>query len=180
MLLQVSWSRRHTVPVPLFNKEKRHGSSNSSRVPHRDTELHVQRFAEGDGVLQKAFGAKVLEVFPSLDERGIMHATIQIGNSIVMMGDERPGQSCPSAETLGGSPISLFIYVPDADAAFKQTVAAGGTVTMPVADMFWGDRAGHLKDPFGYSWMIATHTQDLTQEQIRQGAEAFFAQMAKK
>ena len=87
---------------------------------------------------------------------------------------------CQSAETLGASPISLYLYVSDADAAFKQAVAVGATVTMPVADMFWGDRAGHVKDPFGYSWMIATHTQDLTQEQIRKGGEAFFAQMAKK
>ena len=127
---------------------------------------------------KKAFGANVLDVFPSPTGRGIMHATMQIGNSIMMMGDENPG--CKSAETLGGSPISLFIYVPNVDAAFKQAIEAGATVVMPVADMFWGDRAGHLKDPFGYSWMIATHTQDLTQEQIRKGAEAFFAQMAKK
>src|SRR3989338_7291964 len=116
---------------------------------------------------KKAFGAKVLDVFPSPIGSGIMHATIQIGNSIVMMGDENPGQSCNSAETLGGSPISLYVYVPNADAAFKQAVAAGGTATMPVADMFWGDRAGSLRDPFGYTWMIATHAQDLTQEQIR-------------
>ncbi len=109
-----------------------------------------------------------------------MHATIQISDSILMMGDENLEQSCKSAETLGGSPISLFIYVPNADAAFKQAVAAGGTAAMPVADMFWGDRAGSIKDPFGYSWMIATHTQDLTQKQIRKGAESFFAQMAKK
>jgi len=95
-----------------------------------------------------------------------------------MMGDEGPQGK--SAETLGSSPISLYIYVPNADAAFKQAVAAGGTATMPVADMFWGDRAGHIRDPFGYSWMIATHTQDLTPEQIRKGAEAFFSQMGKK
>ena len=127
---------------------------------------------------KKAFGAKVLDVFPDLTGRGIMHATIQIGDSIIMMGDEGP--RCQSAETLGSSPITLFIYVPNADATFKQAVAAGGTVAMPMAEMFWGDRAGSIKDPFGYSWMIATHTRDLTQEQIRKGAEAFFAQMAKK
>lgn len=129
---------------------------------------------------KKAFGAKVLDVFPSLNGRGIMHATIQICDSIVMMGDENPGMRSKSAETLGDSPISLFLYVANADAAFKQAVAAGCTVVMPVADMFWGDRAGHIRDPFGYSWMIATHTQDLTKEQIRKGAEVFFAQMAKK
>lgn len=127
---------------------------------------------------QHAFGAKVLELFPNPSGQGIMHATIKIGDSIIMMGDEGP--QCQSAETLGGSPITLFVYMPNADAAFTQAVAAGGTATMPVADMFWGDRAGSIKDPFGYTWMIATHTKDLTQEQIRKGAEAFFAQMAKK
>ena len=129
---------------------------------------------------KKAFGATVLDVFNNPSGRGIMHATMRIGNSIVMMGDENPGQNCKSAETLGSSPISLFVYVPNADVAFKQAVAAGGTAMMPVADMFWGDRAGSIKDPFGYTWMIATHTQDLTNEQIRQGAEAFFAHMAKQ
>ncbi len=130
---------------------------------------------------KKAFGAKVLDLLPNLTGRGTMHATIQIGDSIVMMGDEMPGTNCSrSAESLGGSPITLYVYVPNADAAFKQAVAAGGTVVMPVADMFWGDRAGSIKDPFGYSWMIATHTQDLTNDEIRKGAEAFFAQMAKK
>ncbi len=131
---------------------------------------------------KKAFGAKVLDLFQNPLGPGIMHATIQIGNSVMMMGDERPAaENCAkSAETLGGSPMSLFLYVPDADRAFKQAVAAGAKVEMPVADMFWGDRAGSIKDPFGYSWMIATHKQDLTQEEIRKNAEVFFAQMAKK
>ena len=129
---------------------------------------------------KKAFGAKVLDLFQDPSSQGTLHAALQIGNSIVMMGDEMPGQSCKSAETLGSSPISLYVYVPDADAAFQQAVAAGGTEAMPVADMFWGDRAGQIKDPFGYSWMIATHKQDLTDDQVRKGAEAFFAQMSKK
>ena len=130
---------------------------------------------------KKAFGAKVLDLMSDPSGRRTMHATIQIGNSIVMMGDEIPGaENCAkSAETLGNSPISLYLYVPNADAAFNQAVAAGGKVTMPVADMFWGDRCGSLKDPFGYTWMIATHKQDLTKEQIQKGAEAFFAANAK-
>ena len=127
---------------------------------------------------KEAFGAKVMDLMKRPDGKGVMHATMQIGDSILMMGDEGP--QCTSAETLGESPISLYVYVSDADAAFKQAVAAGCTVTMPMADMFWGDRAGGIKDPFGYSWMIAAHTQDLTQDQINKGAEAFFAQMAKK
>ena len=131
---------------------------------------------------KKAFGAKVLDLFPNPLGQGIMHATIQIGNSVLMMGDEMPNaEKCAkSAETLGSSPISLYVYVADADATFKQAVAAGGIVTMPMMDMFWGDRAGNIKDPFGYSWMIATHKRDLTPDEIKKGAEAFFTQMAKK
>ena len=130
---------------------------------------------------KKAFGAKVLDLMPNLSGSGTMHAAIQIGNSILMMGDEMPSPNCgKSAETIGSSPISLYLYVENVDAAFKQAVAAGAREVMPVMDMFWGDRAGNLKDPFGYSWMIATHTRDLTQDEIKKGAETFFAQMAKK
>jgi PhnB protein len=124
---------------------------------------------------KKAFGATVLDLFPSLDGKGIMHAAIQIGDSILMMGDEAPGMSSKSAETLGTSPISLYLYVTNADDVFKRAVAAGATAIYPVTDMFWGDRAGHLKDPFGYQWMVATHKRDLTKEETRKGAEAFFA-----
>lgn len=124
---------------------------------------------------KKAFGAKVLDVFPNPAGKGIMHATMQIGDSILMMGDEMPQSK--SAESMGGSPVSLFVYVPNADEVFRQAVAAGATATMPVAEMFWGDRCGNVLDPFGYSWMIATHTRDLSKEEIRKGGEAFFASM---
>jgi uncharacterized glyoxalase superfamily protein PhnB len=130
---------------------------------------------------KKAFNAQLVDLFPNMDGKGIMHATIKIGDSILMMGDEmNNGDNCPkSAETLGASPNSFFLYVPNVDAFFEQAIAAGGKVTMPVTDMFWGDRAGQLIDPFGYSWMIATHTQDLTMEQIGKNAKEFFASMNK-
>ncbi len=128
----------------------------------------------------KAFGAKALDIFPNMDGKGIMHATVQIGDSIMMMGDENPKQNCKSAETLGNSPISFFLYVADVDAAFKKAVAAGCTSVMPVMEMFWGDRAGSLKDPFGYSWMIATHKRDMSKEEIRKEAVAFFEKMSGK
>lgn len=128
---------------------------------------------------KKAFGAEILDNMPGPGGRGTMHATLKIGNSIFMMGDERPdAENCgKSAETLGNSPISLYVYVPDADAAFKQAMAAGGKEAMPVMDMFWGDRAGTIKDPFGYMWMIATHKKDLTKDEIQKGAKEFFEQM---
>ena len=131
---------------------------------------------------KRAFDAEVVDLLSSPTGQGTMHASLKIGNSIVMMGDEMPdAENCvKSAETLGTSPISLYVYVSDVDTAFKKAVAAGGTVSMPVSNAFWGDRVGQIRDPFGYSWMIATHKQDLTKDEIRQGAEAFFAQMAKK
>lgn len=131
---------------------------------------------------KKAFNAEVLALFPSPTGQGVMHATMKIGNSILMMGDEMPSnEDCgKSAETVGSSPISLYIYVPDVDTTFKQAIAAGGVVTMAVSDAFWGDRTGMIKDPFGYSWMIATHKQDLTEEQVQKGAEEFMASMDKK
>jgi PhnB protein len=128
---------------------------------------------------QKAFGAKELDVFPAPDGRGTMHATMQIGDSILMMGDERPNQNCKSAESLGTSPISFFIYVPNVDMVFEKAIEAGAKITMPLDDMFWGDRCGSLKDPFGYTWMIATHTRNLSRDEVREGAESFFASMAK-
>lgn len=124
---------------------------------------------------KKALSAEILEVLPMPDGNGTMHATMKIGNSILMMGDEMP--NCPSAETLGGSSISLFIYVPNVDTAFEQAIAAGAMETMPVMDMFWGDRCGNLADPFGYTWMIGTHVRDMTPEEIQQGAKAFFEMM---
>lgn len=126
---------------------------------------------------KKAFGAKELGISPAPDGKGIMNAMIQVGDSVVMLGDEKFGGDCKSAESLGTSPVSLYLYVKDADAAFQKAVNAGAEVSMPMADMFWGDRSGAVKDPFGYTWMFATHTRDLSEEEIQKGAKAFFASM---
>lgn len=126
---------------------------------------------------KKAFGAEVTGLFPNPMGPGIMHAAVRIGNSLVMMADEMQG--CQSAEKLGASPVSLFLYVDNADEVFKKALAAGASSVMPVEDMFWGDRAGNVEDPFGYSWMIATHTRDLTQDQMKKEAMAFFVEAAK-
>ena len=129
---------------------------------------------------EKAFGAKQKMLMPGPEGKGIMHAELTIGDSVMMLGDENPQQSCKSAETLGNSPIKLWLYVQNVDKSFKKAVDAGCTVEMPVQDMFWGDRFGAVKDPFGYTWNFATHTQDLTADQITHGAEEFFEQMAHK
>ena len=142
--------------------------------------LTLKNSREAIAFYEKAFGAKSLDVFPSLDGKGTMHALIKIGDSFLMMGDEMPYEGCSkSAESLGDSPISLYVYVPNVDAVFKQAVAAGAAVVMSVEEMFWGDRCGTLKDPFGYSWTIATHTRDLSREEIQKDAQAFFQQAGK-
>jgi uncharacterized glyoxalase superfamily protein PhnB len=129
---------------------------------------------------RRAFGAQELFVMPGPDGKGVMHAEIRIGDSIIMLGEEHPGEACKSAQTLGGSPVSFYLYLEDVDEAFRVAVAAGATVAMPVEEMFWGDRVGTVQDPFGHSWSLATHTRDLTPEEVRQGAQAFFARMGQK
>lgn len=129
---------------------------------------------------KKAFGATEHNVMPCPDGQGIMHAEVKVGDSTIMVGDENPERECRSAESLGGSPISLYLYVKDVDTAFRRALAAGGVSKMPVQDMFWGDRVGSIKDPFGYSWSLATHVADLSPEEIARGAEAAFAGMGKR
>ncbi len=126
---------------------------------------------------KKAFNAQQLERLDGPDGK-VMHAGLQIGNSRFMIGEESVQSNCPSPVALNGTPTALYLYVEDVDAAFKQAVNAGAKVEMPVADMFWGDRAGQLSDPFGHRWWLATHTQDLTPEQIKQGAQQACAEKA--
>jgi uncharacterized glyoxalase superfamily protein PhnB len=129
---------------------------------------------------RRAFGAEEISVMPGLDGKGVMHAELRIGDSIIMMGEENPQEPCKSAETMGGSPITFYIYVENVDEAFSTALTAGAEVRMPVEDMFWGDRVGTVQDPFGYKWTLATHIKDLTPKELQEGAEAFFAQMARK
>jgi PhnB protein len=123
---------------------------------------------------KKALGAE--ELGRSLGPDGkIMHAEIKIGNSRVMVNDVMMGKG-PKA--LGGSPASLWLFVDDSDALFKRALGAGATVAMPIADQFWGDRAGAVIDPAGYTWWIASRKEDLTPAEMRQRAEDFFKQTA--
>ena len=128
---------------------------------------------------QKAFAAREIMRMSGPDGK-IMHAEIQIGDSRVMLADERPGMGCVSPVSLGHATDSLYVYVPDVDAAFKRAVAAGAKVVMPVTDMFWGDRFGAVDDPSGHRWGLATHVEDPTPDQMAQRQKEFFASMAKK
>jgi PhnB protein len=126
---------------------------------------------------KRALGAKERGIARGPDGK-IMHAEIQIGNSIIMLNDEI--MKTRSSESIGGSPVSFYVYVEDVDAAFKKAVSEGGKATMPVMDMFWGDRMGHFTDPFGYSWTLATHVKDVTPEEMKKGQDEFMKQMASK
>jgi uncharacterized glyoxalase superfamily protein PhnB len=128
----------------------------------------------------RAFGAQERFAMPGPDGKGVMHAELLVGDSIIMMGDENPQNPCQSAETMGGSPVGFYLYVENVDAAFARAVEAGAVVRMPVQDMFWGDRVGSVQDPFGYGWMLATHVKDLTPQEVAEGARTAFAQMAQK
>jgi PhnB protein len=118
---------------------------------------------------KKAFDAVELIRMPGPNGK-VMHAQLRIGDSIIMLADSFPeGGRGPKA--LNGSPVYLHMYVPDVDTTFAQAVAAGAISKMPVTDMFWGDRYGQLADPFGHNWAIATHTRDVTPEQMQQAMQ---------
>ena len=122
----------------------------------------------------KAFGAVELARLPGPDGR-LMHAMLRIGDSPLMLVDEMPEHGALGPLALKGSPVTLHLSVKDVDAAVAQAVAAGATVTMPVADMFWGDRYGLVQDPFGHNWSVATHIRDLSPKEI----QAAFAEACK-
>jgi PhnB protein len=123
--------------------------------------------SEAIAFYKKALGAS--EVMRMDDPSGkIHHAEIEIGDSRIMLADEHPEIQALSPKTIGGSPVSLHLYVENVDAA----VAAGAKLVRPVADQFYGDRVGGIEDPFGYRWFIATHKEDLTMEEIRRHAAA--------
>jgi uncharacterized glyoxalase superfamily protein PhnB len=136
--------------------------------------LAVRGAAEAIAFYERAFGARELYRMPGPDGR-VMHAEIQLGDSIVMLGDEAPEMGAPSPATVGGSTVALLFYVPDVDAAYARAVAAGATSVQGPADMFWGDRYAQVRDPFGHRWSIATHVADLSPEQIQAGMEAWMA-----
>jgi uncharacterized glyoxalase superfamily protein PhnB len=114
---------------------------------------------------KKAFNAVETARIPG-PEGKLIHAAVRIGDSTVMLVDAFPGWGSQDPIALKGTPVTLHMYVPDVDATFKQAIAAGATAKMEVADMFWGDRYGQVVDPFGHSWSIATHTRDMTPEQM--------------
>ena len=144
-------------------------------TPH----LVIRDAAKAMELYKKAFGAQSVSVHHTPNGK-VMHADLKIGDSRVMLADEFPGTPCLSPQTVGGTTNVLHIYVEDADSRYNSAVAAGATALMPVMDMFWGDRNGQLRDPFGHVWAIATHTEDVTPAELEKRGAAMFAEMAKQ
>ena len=146
-----------------------------SITPH----LVIREAREAIEFYKKVFGAKVNFIQDRPDGK-IMHAAIKIGDSILMIAEECPShegheENCVrSPADVGGTTANLYLYVNDAESVFNTAVKNGATVSMAVTDMFWGDRVGMFKDPFGHFWTVATHIKDVSPEEMKEGAEKFF------
>src|SRR5262245_59116013 len=143
-----------------------------SLTPH----LELRGAARAIDFYKTAFGAVEIRRNLGPDGRLIMHAQLQIGDSMLLLHDEFAESGGQSPHTLEGSPVTLHLYVEDADALFKQAVDAGATVAMPMQDTFWGDRYGQLVDPFGHNWSIGSKIENLDDREIRKRAEKLFDQ----
>jgi PhnB protein len=113
-----------------------------------------------------AFGATELMRMPSPDGR-VAHAELKIGDSVIILADEPSNGAFKSAQSLGGTPVSLMVYIPEVDQVFERAISAGAKETRPVQDQFYGDRSGNLIDPFGHSWTVSTHVEDVTPEEMQ-------------
>lgn len=133
--------------------------------------LIIRGATEAIEFYKKAFGAIELFRFPA-PEGKIGHAEIKIGDSPVMLADEYPDMGYKGPETLGGSPVSIMIYVDDVDTTFNQAVDLGATVKEALSDKFYGDRMGTVVDPFGHVWHVATHKEDVSVEELQRRAQA--------
>jgi PhnB protein len=136
--------------------------------------LIINGAADGIEYYKKAFGATELFRMPAPEGR-IGHAEIKIGDSPIMLADEFPEMGYKSPQSLGGSPVSIMIYVEDVDTVFNQAIAAGGKEQRPVKDQFYGDRMGTLEDPYGHVWHVATHKEDVTPEEMEKRMKAHTA-----
>jgi PhnB protein len=133
--------------------------------------LIVKNAAKAIDFYKSVFGAT--EKFRMADPKGrVGHAEIKIGGSTVMMADEHPERGFVSPQTLGGTPVSLLLYVPNVDEVTKRAVDSGAKLMMPVQDQFYGDRTGTVEDPFGHVWTVATHKEDISPEEMKRRVDA--------
>ena len=129
---------------------------------------------------KKAFGAKGGICMTGPEGKGVMHAELAIGNSTIMLTEENEQWGLTSAETMGGSPASIHLYLDNVDSAYKKAIDAGCTELAPLMDTFWGDRYGKVSDPFGYQWGLATHIEDVSEEEMARRAADWFSQAAQE
>jgi PhnB protein len=129
--------------------------------------LVIKGAAKAIDYYKSVFGATVAV---RMDGPGgtVGHAELQIGNSRIMLADENPSMGARSAESIGGSPVSLYLYMPDCDSIVEKAAAEGAKVLKPVADQFYGDRSGFFQDPFGHLWAVATHKEDVSPEEMKE------------
>ena len=140
--------------------------------------LTVRNAVKAIEFYKQAFGAQERGV--AKDPTGkVMHAEVKIGDSIIMLSDEFPEFGSLSPESGGTQSMGLHIYIENVDQAFERAVKAGAKVEMPVADQFWGDRYGRLKDPFGHKWSIATHTKDMSADEMKRAMDDAMSKMQK-
>jgi PhnB protein len=144
-----------------------------------NTYLVVRNAPKAIDFYKKAFGAEERFRMHGPDGKTIMHADLKLGDSVFMLTEESKEMKAQSPESIGGSPVSMYVYVKDVDATFNKAVSEGATVLMPVKDQFYGDRSGYLRDPFGHLWSIATHKKDLSPDELRKAGEAFLEEMSK-
>jgi PhnB protein len=139
--------------------------------------LAFEDAAEAIEYYKRAFGAKERMRMEAPNGQ-IGHAELEIGDSLVMLADAFPQSTTRPPSELGGTSGGVFLYVEDVDAVVKQATDAGATITMEVADQFWGDRFGSIKDPFGHSWSVATHVEDVPPEEMAERAKEAMAAMS--
>src|SRR5262245_24592758 len=139
-------------------------------TPH----LVVKDCAAALAFYAKALGASELRRHPGPGGK-IIHAEMKIGDSVFFLNDEFPEMGARGPLSIGGTPVTLHLFVENCDALFNRAVAAGATVIMPLADQFWGDRYGIVKDPFGHHWSIATHVKDMTPQELQAAGAAAMA-----
>lgn len=137
--------------------------------------LVVEGAADAMDFYKRAFGAVELGRAPMPDSKKLMHGLMKIGDAMLMLVDSFEDWGVKGPKALGGSPVTMHVYVTDADAAFKRALDAGCTMAMPMADMFWGDRYGKVKDPFGHEWSIATKIKDMSPAEMEAAQKAAFA-----
>ena len=137
--------------------------------------LYIRGAAKALDFYKRAFGAKELMRMDG-PNGSVGHAEIAMGKAHVMLADENPAMNALSPDALGGTAVSMYVYVEDVDAFFRRAVAAGATVLKPVADQFYGDRSCFLKDPFGHQWGFASHVEDVTREEMERRAAAMATQ----